>query len=372
VINLGREDGAMVSDLDIARWRLRTQRLVAPHAQAAREVVGSLLAVQAENAGQAAWAVASRTPRPNQAELAALLDKGAVVRTHVLRPTWHFVLAEDICWLLELTRPRVRRTIGQQLRSVHGLDEGAIDQLVATIVRTLQSRGHLTRTQLAGELREQGVQASGSKLMLLLAHAELDGVICSGAPAAGEHTYALMSERVPRPRRLDRTQALAELALRYFTGHGPATERDLAYWATLTLTDVRAGLHQVRDRLESFQHDGRTFWHAPGDAPTGPQWPAGHLLQILDETYRGYQDSRWVLDAAGVVPRQREASIGMALVDAQLLAAMRRTVASDHVRFDLRPYRSLTPAQLEAIDQAAQRYGEYLRLTPRITQPGQG
>ena len=162
-----------------------------------------------------------------------------------------------------------------------------------------------------------------------------------------------MGERVPAPRRLGRAEALAELALRYFTGHGPATERDLAYWATLTLTDVRAGLGQVRDRLDSFQHDGRTFWHAPGDAPGGPQQPAAHLLQILDETYRGYQDSRWVLDTAGDVPRTRETATGMALVDAQLIAAMRRTVADDHVRFDLRPYRALTPAEIEALDQAA-------------------
>ena len=125
----------------------------------------------------------------------------------------------------------------------------------------------------------------------------------------------------------------------------------------------------MRDRLDSFQHDGRTYWHAPGDVPGGPLEPAGHLLQILDETYRGYQDSRWVLDAAGDVPRSRETAIGMALVDAQLLAAMRRSIASDHVRFDLRPYRALTPAQIEALDRAAQRYGEYLGLDARITLP---
>ena len=202
--------------------------------------------------------------------------------------------------------------------------------------------------------------------MILLAHAELAGLICSGSSRRRRAHVRADGERVPTPRRLDRTEALAELALRYFTGHGPATERDLAYWATLTLTDVRAGLQQVRDRLDSFQHDGRTFWHAPGDAPGGPQEPAGHLLQILDETYRGYQDSRWVLDAAGDVPRGRETAIGMALVDAQLVAAMRRTIARDQVQFDLRPYRALTPAQIEALDQAARRYGEYLRLEARL------
>jgi hypothetical protein len=359
----------MVQDLDIARWRLRSQHLVSPYAVSAREAVGSLLAVQAENPSQAAWAVASRTRNPDQADLARLLDDGAVVRTHVLRPTWHFVLAEDIGWLLDVTGPRVRRVTGQQLRYTHGLDERAIDQAVATVTQALASRGQLTRAQMADELRERGIQVSGQMLMILLADIELDGLICSGEVVDGEHTYALMSERVPAPRRLDRTEALAELALRYFTGHGPATERDLAYWATLTLTDVRTGLQQVRDRLDSFQHDGRTFWHAPGDAPRGPQEPAGHLLQVLDETYRGYQDSRWVLDAAGDVPRTRESATGMALVDAQLLAAMRRTIANDHVEFDLRPYRALTSPEIEALDQAAGRYGEYLRLKARLTLP---
>ena len=359
----------MMQDLDIARWRLRTQHLVPPYAPSAGEAVGSLLAVQAENPGQAAWAVAARTPDPDQAGLAALLDDGAVLRTHVLRPTWHFVRAEDIGWLLELTSPRIRPVTGRQLRDAHGLDDRAVDQAVAAVLQALASQGHLTRAQLADELRELGVQGSGQLLMLLLAHAELQGLICSGRVADGDHTYALMAERVPAPRRLGRPEALAELARRYFTGHGPATERDLAYWASLTLTDVRAGLQQVRDQLDSFQHDGRTFWHAPGGAPGGPQAPGGHLLQILDETYRGYQDSRWLLDAAGIVPRSRETAIGMALVDAQLVAGMRRVIARDAVQFDLRPHRDLAPAEIDALEQAARRYGDYLGLQARLSLP---
>jgi hypothetical protein len=366
---LAGEGGGTVRDLDIARWRLRSQHLVGRYAVSAGEAVGSLLAVQAENPSQAAWAVASRTQSPNQAELAALLDDGTVVRTHVLRPTWHFVRAEDVRWLLDLTGSRLRRVTGQQLRNAHGLDERGIDHAVTAVVEALASRGQLTRAQLADELRERGIAGSGQMLMILLAHAELGGLICSGTIADGEQTYALMGERVPAPRRLGRAEALAELALRYFTGHGPATERDLAYWATLTITDVRTGLAQVCDRLAWFQHDGRIFWHAPGDAPDGPQEPTAHLLQILDETYRGYQDSRWVLDAAGEVPRTRETATGMALADAQLIAAMRRTVAHDHIQFNLRPYRALTPAEIEALEQAARRYGEYLRLKPQIILP---
>jgi hypothetical protein len=355
-----------VRDLDIARWRLRSQGLVPPFARSAAEAVGSLLAVQAENPSQAAWAVAARTQHPDHADLAGRLDSGSVLRTHVLRPTWHFVRAEDLGWLLDLTGPRIRRSIWPPLQAVHGLDERSLSGAVDAITGALTARGQLTRPQLADELRERGIGLDGQVLMLVLAHTELDGLICSGRPVAGEHTYALLSERVPAPRRLARDEALAELARRYFTGHGPATQRDLAYWASLTITDVRAGLAQVRDRLASFQHDGRTYWHSPGDPPAAPQQPAGHLLQILDETYRGYQDSRWVLDAAGAVPRARETAIGMALADAQLVASMRRTISRDIVEFELRPYRPLTSQQVEVLDQAAARYGKFLQLNASL------
>jgi hypothetical protein len=201
---------------------------------------------------------------------------------------------------------------------------------------------------------------------ILLAHLELDRLVCSGPPLDDEHTYALFADRVPRPRRLERSEALAELALRYFSGHGPATERDLAYWATLTLTDVRLGLNLVDGRLASFEHEGRTYWHAPADPPRRRGEPPAHLLQILDETYRGYQDTRWVLDAAAIVPRARESSAGMALVDAQLLAATRRTLTTDRVVFELTPYRSLRPKEIAALERAAERYGRYLDVVPTL------
>jgi hypothetical protein len=359
-----------VRDLDIARWRLRSQHLARTHAGPAGEVIGSLLAVQAENPSQAAWAVASRTQKADPEDLAALLRDGRVIRTHVLRTTWHFALADDICWLLDLTGPRLRQTTGRALISPHGMDGHAVSQAAAVIESALARRGCLTRQELAAELRQRGIETTGQGLMILLIHIELDGLICSGPPSGGEHTYALMDQRVPRPRRPGRGEALAEIALRYFTGHGPATERDLAYWASLTITDVRAGLAQVRDQLASFTHDGRTFWHAPGqEPPRGPQEPAGHLLQILDEMYRGYQDSRWVLDTAGAVPRTREAATGMALIDAQLVAAMKRTVTGDQVRFDLHPCRPLTSAETGALGEAARRYGRFLDRTARIVLP---
>jgi DNA glycosylase AlkZ-like len=353
----------MVGDLDLARWRLRTQHLVEPHLATAAGVVGALLAVQAENMAQSAWAVAARTAAPDPADLAGLLDDGKVVRTHVLRPTWHFVAADDIAWLLELTGPRVRRTTQQHLRAVHGMDDRTINDASTAVLEALESP-NLSRADLAGVLADAGHEIASQTLMILLADLELQALVCGGRPSDdGTHTYASFADRIPSPRRLDRSEALAELALRYFTGHGPATEHDLSYWATLPLGDVRAGLAQVSDRLESFEHDGRTFWHAPADRPAAAGTPPGHLLQILDETYRGYQDSRWVLDGAGIVPRTRETAAGMALVDAQLVAAMKRTVSADRVVFELRPYRSLLAGDIAALEAAASRYGEFLSRT---------
>ena len=352
-----------LTDADIARWRLRSQHLTRPHVSAAADVVGHLLAVQAENPQQSAWAVAGRTATPDAADLGGLLDAGAVLRTHMLRSTWHYARAEDVGWLIELTAPRILKVTAQQLTE---LDERALDRATAAVLDSLATEGDLTRTQLAEALAARGVVASGHLLMILLAHLELQNLICSGRPADGQHTYALMSARVPEPRRLDRTDALAELARRYFTGHGPATEKDLAYWATLTVTDVRIGLAAVKDELDHFEHDGRTYWHAPGDPPTDGQEPRAHLLQVLDEMYRGYQDSRYVLDAARLVPRTREPAVGMALVDGQLLAWMKRSLAKDRVDFALTPLRELGADEVDVLHEAAERYGAFLGLPARL------
>ena len=350
----------MITDHDIARWRLRSQSLAEPVGDA-EQVVRSLLAVQAENPSQSAWAVATRTTAPRQDDLADAIASGSVLRIHVLRSTWHYVHADDAQWLQELTAPRVMPVFEQQLQPLGD----RVDALSDAVEALLDEASDRTRPELAAALADRGEDLTGQQLMLLLGRLEVLGRVCSGIPRDGEHTYALFADRVPAPRRLDRDDALAEIALRYFTSHGPATERDLAYWATLTVTDVRRGIAAAGDRLASFERDGRTFWHAPGEAPPSES-PAGHLLQVLDEMYRGYQDSRWVIDADGVVPRGRETAIGMALVDAQLVAGMKRTVTAKAVTFSIRPHRALGKGELEAIQDAAARYGEYLGLEARV------
>lgn len=371
-----------MSGLAVARWRLRNQGLDATTATDPRDVVGGLLAVQAENHPQATWAVATRGLNPDQAAFARLYDDGEILRTHVLRPTWHFVLADDVVWLLDLTRPRVQRTWERQLEQ-EGIDRATWERAMAVIAGAVTGRDR-TRTELAADLAAEGMTFSGHGLMLVAGLAELHGFIGSGPRRADEHTYALLSERAPRSRRLDGAEARAELVVRYVTSHGPVTERDLTYWATLPLGEVRAGLADVADQLGSFVLDGATFWHGQGQeppdaAPSGPvpspgsvPWPGSvprpraHLLQILDEYYRGYQATRGLLDLRGLKPPGRESSTGMTIVDSQIVGDMKRTVQPGRVVFEVRLLRPLDEGERGAVLDAAARYGRFLDREPSV------
>jgi Winged helix DNA-binding domain len=355
----------MPTEREIATWRLHTQLLNGGRADDARSAVGHLLCVQAENAAQSAWAVACRTKAPSGGDLLSCLGDGRIVRTHVLRPTWHYALAEDIGWIVDLTGPRVRVTVTPQLERAHGVDAVAADARQEVMLELLEAGEHLTRPELSEGLEGRRLPTPGGALMVLLLRMELDQLIISGTPREGVHTYALFSDRVRAPRRLERDEALAELARRYVVGHGPVTERDLAYWATLTLTDARRGLAAGAAEFATFEHDGRTYWHL-GDPPSAVPEPRAHLLQILDEMYRGYQDSRMVLDPEGIVPQGRETAIGMLLLDGLLVGGMKRTTSRDSARFEITPYRPLTPADRRAVDEAAARYASFLGLQPHV------
>ena len=354
-------------DRDIAAWRLASQWVTQP-GDDARAVVGHLLGVQAENPRQSEWAVAARTSAPRPDAVPALLADATVIRTHVLRSTWHYVLAEDVGWLLDLSGQRVRGVVTSML-ALRGFDDATL-RLVEDIVTTiLADRPDRTRQELRDALAAVGLEIDGMAAAQIFSVAELDQLICSGRPRDGEHTYALFDDRVPHPKRLDREEALAEIVVRYVTGHGPATARDLAYWATLGLRDVSRGLAAAADRLRSFEHDGKIYWHAAdSEPPTSPGGPRGNLLLALDELHNGFQNSRYVLDEAGLVPRAtRYPAIGMALVDGQFVAVHTRTVTPTAVRFDLVGWRPLDAEEISVLTAAADRVGSYLGLPARLT-----
>lgn len=224
--------------LETAARRLRNHRLEGDCLGSAAGVVRWLGALQAQEYPVARWSVGQRAGGLSQAEVDQALATGTILRTHVLRDTWHLVAAADIRWLLELTAPRILAR-NQTMHRREGLSDALLARTDDLLVAALRGGRQLTRREVADVLAEQGVEAERFRLAYILMHAELKGLICSGAMDGKQHTYALLEERAPGARSLDREAALAELAMRYFTSRGPAMVEDLSRWASLTLSDAR-------------------------------------------------------------------------------------------------------------------------------------
>ncbi|HRE27323.1 MAG TPA: winged helix DNA-binding domain-containing protein, partial [Anaerolineales bacterium] len=224
---------------------------------ASAEAVHWLLAVQSQDFAPALWSIGLRLQPTTEAHLLRDFDAGAFLRTHVLRPTWHFVAPEDIRWLLALTAPRVHGVNGTIYRQ-QDLSAALLGRCQTLFARALKGGRHLTREELGEALARAGVaDPTHQRLAYMVMAAELDGVICSGPRAGKQFTYALLEERVaPAPNR-SRHDALAELARRYFAGRGPASVQDFARWSSLTLSDAQAGLEAARNGLIAVSSDGQ-------------------------------------------------------------------------------------------------------------------
>jgi hypothetical protein len=229
----------------IAARRLVNQGIIGAGRRRPADVVVWSGAMQAQEYEPAKWAVGLRMrDGASDAEVERAFERGDILRTHVLRPTWHFVAPNDIRWLLELTAPRVHARMAPFNRQLE-LDARTLTRGTAVIERALGERGCLTRAELAEQLRRAKLAMSGARLAHLVMHAELEGVICSGPRRGKQGTYGLLAERAPNANRFARDEALGELARRYFRSHGPATIRDYVWWSGLITADAVRGLEMI-------------------------------------------------------------------------------------------------------------------------------
>lgn len=280
-----------MDEAGIVAWRMRNQLLWGSDARSAADVLGRFAASQGQDLLPAAWALAQRAGVLTEAQVRAECDAGAVLRTHLLRPTWHFVGAADLGWLLRATAPRVHR-LNTPIYRRWGLEGPALRTVRRVAEAELAGGRHLTRAELGTALAAAGLPLAGQGLAYAVMWAELEGIVCSGVQRGKQQTYALVEERTPGPDSRSRPEALAELARRYFAAHGPATVRDLAAWASLTLAEARQATGAAG--LDSFDLAGTTFWHAGGQPPEAPE-DRVDLIQVLDELVMGYSETRGLL-----------------------------------------------------------------------------
>ena len=343
---------------DIVQSRLRNQRLSGGRFTRPEDAVSWLGAVQAQEYSDTKWALALRTRRTTDAAIERALTKGAILRTHVLRPTWHLVAPADIRWMLALTGPRVSARMSPYNRHLE-LDAAVFRRSQAAIVRALRGGVHLTRQELKAVLQRAGVRAdSVQRLAHIVMQAEIDAVICSGARRGTESTYALLDERVPPAATRSHDDALAELTRRYFTSHGPAQVADCAWWSGLTTGDVRRGLELVGRELDEEVIDGKTYWFRKAAAARGGDKTA-YLLGLYDEYLIAYKDRSAALDQSRWVRMVRDPFSAPIVVNGKVIGGWRRSLKAERMTITVTPFSPLRRSEATAVDAAAHAYAEF-------------
>ena len=347
----------------IARRRLAAQHLVRPSLATPADVVRTLGAVQSQDYAGAKWAVGMRMAAGSDDDVERAMTEGAILRTHVLRPTWHFVAPGDVRWMLALTAPRVKRLLATYDRQL-GIDETTIRRARRAFVRALEGGAHRTRAELAAALRAARVAVEGTqRLAHVVMHAELDAVIVSGPRRGKQFTYALMDERVPPAPALDRDEALGRLAVRYFATRSPATPQDFGWWSGLTVAEARRAIEIAGAALERETIDGVVYWSDPSALAHDVTSPMAHLLPNYDELFIGYRDRSALGDR---IASTRLVSGGLAdithvvTIDGELVGGWKRTLGERNAAVALARAARLTRAEEAAIAAAAERYGRFL------------
>jgi hypothetical protein len=306
-----------------------------------------------------------RVPGLTDDEVETAFTEGRILRTHMLRPTWHFVAPADIRWIQALTGPRVNTNNAFYYRKV-GVDAPVLARSLGVLERALRDGKQLTRAQLASALRRARIDVQGQALAYVMMHAELGGLICSGARQGKQFTYALIDERAPRSRKLTRDEALGELAGRYFSSHGPATIRDYVWWSGLTVGDAKRGIEIAGPDLAMQVMEDRTYWRAPSAADPrirGLRRDA-HLLPNYDEYLIAYRDRDDVVGAsrlAALAPNGSDVFAHSLIIGGRLAGSWTRTHGRESARVEVVSYRRLTPADRRAISAAAERYGRFMK-----------
>jgi len=369
---------------DILRMRLRTQLVEHGRATGPHGVVAHLAAMQAQDYLGALWSIALRLPGAISADIEAAIAEGTIVRTWPMSGTLHFVTAEDVRWLLPLLTPRIIARAATR-RAGLGLTSATFDRARELFSAALVGGKRLTRPEAMALLEAGGVDPSGQRGYHVLWQLSQDGLLCCGPMAGKQQTFVLLDEWVPRAASEQdappRDVALARLAGRYVTGHGPATLEDFAWWAGLKKSDARAGLEAVAEKFEHADVAGKRYWFAPGGEcdtaavapkPAHAATPRVDLLPGFDEFMLGYTDRTLQLgehrDEYGSSVSANGMFLSTIVINGGIAGMWKRTLKRDRVEISLRPFRPFAAEETTAIVEAATRYGTYLGL-PAVLVP---
>jgi hypothetical protein len=353
-----------VTNASIAARRLVATGLLDGRAKTVEDAVRRLGAVQSQDYPGAGWGLAQRVGSTTLADVTADYDAGRILRVHAMRPTWHFLLPDDIRAVQMLTGPRVHANNATMYRRLELDERDTWARCLNALVAALEGGQERTRAELSAALGRAGVEATGQRLAYIVMRAELDAWICSGAFRGKQFTYALLDEKAPAATApFDRDEARADLVRRYFASHGPALVRDFVWWCGLTTTDARSGIASLGSELVRETIDGKEYW-STADAPTDFELTKGsiQLLPNYDEYLGSYADYEPIFDRSLPRPRTIADVLGVHIViqDGLVVGGWKRKVEADRAVIDMTVLLPLTNRDERSLDRAVEAYGRFL------------
>jgi len=346
---------------EISKLRLQNQKIEATTFAKANDVVSWMGAMQAQDYAMSKWAIGQRMLGSTDEIIEKVLNDALIIRTHVLRPTWHLISAEDVYWMLELTAPRIKSSMKSRDKQL-GLTTEVYNKTFGLLEKELSDGANLSREQIAGILNAAGIKTDENRLSHILMGAELQGLICNGSRKGNKLTYGLLSERVPVRKIFSRDESLAELAKRYFTSHGPATLKDFAWWSGLSATDATKALNFVASDFRFETVGSEKYWLKPPASSFSESPDSVHLLPAFDEYLISYHDRSAALELAH--NRKAVSNNGIfypvIVLNGQVTGTWKRTIRKNKVKIETSFFAAINKKSGSLIEKEIEVYSRFL------------
>ena len=343
---------------NIAAIRLVNHQLTTTDYTTPHQIIGHFGMIQAQDFNSAKWAIGARLNGCTEKMIHEAFDKGEILRTHVLRPTWHFVTPENIRWMLQLSANRIIQSMKSRDRDL-GLTSEIYAKCYRIIEKALEKDISLTREELTNIMHNAGMEFDSSQMYHIIMRAEANGIVCSGALREKIQTYALLEKRVPATKPLTKEKSLSKLARIYFTGHGPAALQDFVWWSGLSVGEARQGLESVQTEFISETVDGQRYWMPDADFnPLSDGKSKVHLLPAFDEYIVGYKDRTAVITSEN--HKKAISSNGVfrpVIIKAGKVIGLWKKASSGKKTITITPFEPIDNSTQQLIDLAAEKFG---------------
>ena len=319
----------------ISKTRLISQKIASSEFKSPSEIVSWMGAMQAQDYSMAKWAIGVRLTESSDKIVESSYNNGEILRIHLLRPTWHFVSADDIYWMLQLSSTKIKSSLKSRHAQLE-LSNPIIAKTTKIIEKALSKESYMTRDELSDEFSKAAIRTNENRLSHILFCAEMDGIICSGPLKKNKLTYALLQERVPYKKEFSRDESLAELAKRYFRSRRPATLADFIWWSNLSVTDARKAVYLIKDDFHTESIGACEYWISNTDYPIIKKTSL-YLLPAYDEFLISYRDRSSSLSK--VYNKRTVSDNGifypLIVIDGQVAGTWKRTIKKNKVIIEL-------------------------------------